>query len=113
MVVQSCNVLDHGDHELKILYFIEKLKREASRSGGTIISMNGNHEIMNVEGDFQFVTQKGVEEFEIWVDWYKVGNQMKTLCLGLEKPKDPFEVVCLLSISFLVNFVVVDMVVRN
>lgn len=90
MVVQIGDVLDRGDYELKILYFIEKLRREAVRSGGTIVSMNGNHEIMNIEGDFRFVTKKGVEEFQIWADWYRIGNQMKTLCPALENPKDPF-----------------------
>ncbi|PON57140.1 Calcineurin-like phosphoesterase domain, apaH type [Trema orientale] len=91
MLVQIGDVLDRGDHELKILYFIEKLRREAARAGGTIVSMNGNHEIMNVEGDFRFVTQKGVEEFSIWADWYRLGIRMKSLCSGLEKPEDPFE----------------------
>ncbi|XP_062090108.1 shewanella-like protein phosphatase 2 [Humulus lupulus] len=91
MVVQIGDVLDRGDNEIKILYYIEKLKREAARSGGTIISMNGNHEIMNVEGDFRFVTKKGVKEFENWAEWYRVGNQMKTLCENLENPEDPFE----------------------
>ncbi|GAB4828015.1 Synaptotagmin-like protein 2 [Ancistrocladus abbreviatus] len=52
-VVQVGDVLDRGGEELKILYFIEKLKRQAARSGGSIITMNGNHEIMNVDGDFR------------------------------------------------------------
>ncbi|KAM6602467.1 hypothetical protein CsatA_022076 [Cannabis sativa] len=91
MVVQIGDVLDRGNSELKILYFIEKLKREAARSGGTIISMNGNHEIMNVEGDFRFVTPNGVKEFENWAEWYQIGNEMKTLCKNLKNPKNPFE----------------------
>lgn len=91
-VVQIGDVLDRGGEELKILYFIEKLRREAARCGGEIISMNGNHEIMNVEGDFRFVTAEGLEEFKIWADWYSVGTKMKSLCDGLEKnPRDLFE----------------------
>ncbi|WJZ86578.1 hypothetical protein VitviT2T_006021 [Vitis vinifera] len=89
-VVQIGDVLDRGGDELKILYFLEKLKREAEKSGGTIITMNGNHEIMNVDGDFRFVTQAGLDEFRVWADWFCIGNAMKSLCDGLEKPKDPF-----------------------
>ncbi|KAK7273510.1 hypothetical protein RIF29_14562 [Crotalaria pallida] len=90
-VVQIGDVLDRGGDELKILYFLEKLKREAARSGGTIITMNGNHEIMNVEGDFRYVTETAVEEFRVWAEWFIAGNRMKSLCHGLETPKDPFE----------------------
>lgn len=91
-VVQIGDILDRGGEELKILYFIEKLKREAARCGGEIISMNGNHEIMNVEGDFRYVTAEGLEEFKIWADWYSMGNKMKSLCSGLEKNRrDIFE----------------------
>jgi len=88
-VVQVGDVLDRGGDELKILYFLEKLKREAARSGGRIITMHGNHEIMNVEGDFRYATESGVEEFRVWWEWFRVGNKIKSLCDGLEKPKDP------------------------
>ncbi|RID51778.1 hypothetical protein BRARA_H02420 [Brassica rapa] len=91
MVVQVGDVLDRGGDELKILYFLERLKREAERNGGKIVTMNGNHEIMNVEGDFRYVTEKGLEEVQVWLDWYCLGNEMKSLCQGLENVKDPYE----------------------
>ncbi|OIV97200.1 hypothetical protein TanjilG_28951 [Lupinus angustifolius] len=90
-VVQVGDVLDRGGDELKILYFLEKLKREAERSGGRIITMNGNHEIMNIEGDFRFITKTALDEFRVWGEWFTVGNKMKSLCHGLITPKDPFE----------------------
>ncbi|XP_057721497.1 shewanella-like protein phosphatase 2 [Arachis stenosperma] len=90
-VVQVGDVLDRGGDELKILYFLEKLKREAARSGGKIITMNGNHEIMNIEGDFRFVTKTALDEFRVWEQWFSVGNKMKGLCQGLETPTDPFK----------------------
>ncbi|XAR71052.1 Protein-tyrosine-phosphatase [Bertholletia excelsa] len=89
-VVQVGDVLDRGNDELKILYFLEKLKRQAAKSGGKIVTMNGNHEIMNVDGDFRFVTPSGLDEFKVWAHWYCVGNAIKSLCGGLGKPKDPF-----------------------
>lgn len=54
-VVQVGDVLDRGGDEIKILYLLEKLKRQAAIHGGNFITMNGNHEIMNAEGDFFFV----------------------------------------------------------
>ncbi|KAE9605111.1 hypothetical protein Lal_00036620 [Lupinus albus] len=90
-VVQVGDVLDRGGDELKILYFLEKLKREAARSGGRIITMNGNHEIMNIEGDFRFITETALDEFRVWGEWFVVGNKMKNLCHGLKTPRDPFE----------------------
>ncbi|MCD7456211.1 Shewanella-like protein phosphatase 2 [Datura stramonium] len=55
--------------------------------------MNGNHEIMNIDGDFSFATKEGLQEFKDWAMWYCVGNDMKKLCDGLEKGcvKDLFE----------------------
>ncbi|KAJ4976408.1 hypothetical protein NE237_001514 [Protea cynaroides] len=90
-VVQIGDVLDRGGDELKILYFLEKLKHEASRSGGSIITMNGNHEINNINGDFKCTSKAGFNEFKVWSDWFCIGNSMKSLCDGLEKPKDLFE----------------------
>ncbi|PRQ40418.1 putative protein-tyrosine-phosphatase [Rosa chinensis] len=90
-VVQVGDVLDRGGDEIRILYFLEKLRREAARCGGRLITMHGNHEIMNVEGDFRYVTREGLDEFLNWADWYRVGSRMKALCKGLENPRDPFE----------------------
>ncbi|KAG5589658.1 hypothetical protein H5410_040172 [Solanum commersonii] len=79
-VVQIGDVLDRGGEELKILYFLEKLKREAAKVNGNLITMNGNHEIMNVDGDFRYVTKEGLKEFQDWAMWYSVGIDMKKLC---------------------------------
>ncbi|XP_031262677.1 shewanella-like protein phosphatase 2 [Pistacia vera] len=90
-VVQVGDVLDRGGEEIKILYLLEKLKREAEKNGGKVLTLHGNHEIMNVEFDFRFVTEKGLKEFENWGFWYGAGNKMKSLCVGLDKPRDLFD----------------------
>ncbi|GMY32734.1 shewanella-like protein phosphatase 2 [Fagus crenata] len=90
-VVQVGDVLDRGGDEIKILYFLERLRRQAEKTGGKVITMNGNHEIMNVESDFRNVDKSGLKEFRVWAEWYRVGQVMKGLCEGLESPKDVFK----------------------
>lgn len=93
-VVQVGDILDRGGDEIKLLYFFEKLKREAAKAGGQVITLNGNHEIMNVDGDFRYVTPSGLKEFENWGFWQCVGNSMKQKCEGMDKgliSRDLFE----------------------
>lgn len=90
-VVQVGDLLDRGGDEIKVIYLLEKLKQQANKSGGRMVILNGNHEIMNVEGDFRFVTPAGMEEFKRWAHWYTVGNDMKNLCEGLGHQRDIFE----------------------
>ncbi|KAL7613707.1 shewanella-like protein phosphatase 2 [Lactuca sativa] len=90
-LVQVGDVLDRGGHELKILYFLEKLKRQAAKVGGNVITLNGNHEIMNINGNFRCTHRSYVDEFQNWADWFTTGNNMKRLCDGLKKPKDLYD----------------------
>ncbi|KAJ0463484.1 putative protein-tyrosine-phosphatase [Helianthus annuus] len=73
-LVQVGDVLDRGGEELKILYFLEKLKRQAVKDGGNVITMNGNHEILNVDRNFYSTDPSGMEEFRNWAYWYTTGN---------------------------------------
>ncbi|KAJ7529086.1 hypothetical protein O6H91_15G033600 [Diphasiastrum complanatum] len=90
VVVQVGDLLDRGGQELKVIYLLERLKSEAKQAGGDVHIMNGNHEIMNMEGDFRFVTKEGMEEFKNWAHWYNMGEVMKGRCQGLQKQPDPF-----------------------
>ncbi|KAL5724493.1 Synaptotagmin-like protein 2 [Ranunculus cassubicifolius] len=90
-LVQVGDVLDRGGDEIKILYFLEKLKREALRCGGSVVTMIGNHEVMNVDGDFRFVAPSALSEFKNWADWFQIGVSMKTLCAGCPVPSNIFQ----------------------
>ncbi len=63
-VVQTGDQLDRGDDERKILDLFLRLEGEARAAGGQLIVLNGNHEVMNVAGDFRYVTPGGFAEFE-------------------------------------------------
>jgi hypothetical protein len=53
---QVGDILDRGDHELSILRMFRRLAKQAAKDGGAVYLVNGNHEIMNVAGDFRYVT---------------------------------------------------------
>lgn len=62
-LVQAGDLLDRGDDERKIMEFFEQLTTEAHAAGGEVVSLNGNHEVMNVAGDMRYVTPGGFAEF--------------------------------------------------
>ena len=63
VVVQVGDQLDRGDGERSILDLLETLADQAHVAGGAIYVLNGNHEVMNVEQDFRYVTDGGWREF--------------------------------------------------
>ncbi len=64
VVVQTGDQLDRGDDEREILEFLERLTEEAKKAGGALHVLNGNHETMNVLGDFRYVTPRGFRAFD-------------------------------------------------
>ncbi|KAH9539154.1 hypothetical protein CY35_15G043600 [Sphagnum magellanicum] len=90
VVVQVGDLLDRGGEELKVIYLLEKLKLEAQSAGGDVHVLNGNHEIMNMEGDFRYVTPAGLNDFRNWAHWFTLGNVLKDKCGGLTKTPDLF-----------------------
>ncbi len=63
VVVQTGDQLDRGDHEREILDLFERLTKQAAAAGGAFHALLGNHEIMNVAGDFRYVTPGGFAAF--------------------------------------------------
>ena len=49
--------------DMKILYLMTELHNQAEKLGGAVYSIMGNHELMNVQGDFRYVSRKNVLEF--------------------------------------------------
>ncbi len=63
VVVQTGDQLDRGDDEPEILALFDALEKDARASGGRFYAMNGNHEVMNVAGDFRYVTEGGFSDY--------------------------------------------------
>ena len=55
-IVQTGDVLDRGDDEQPMLELLARLATEAPASGGAVIQLLGNHELMNAAHDFRYVT---------------------------------------------------------
>jgi hypothetical protein len=65
-----CNMkqeLDEGN-DWKILEFFTNLHNEAIKFKGAVYSLFGNHELMNVNGDFRYVSYEGLKEFDNYLD---------------------------------------------
>ena len=54
--------------DIKLLKFLTKLDMEANKYNGAVISLLGNHEIMNVMGNMNYVSYNDVEKFKNYVD---------------------------------------------
>lgn len=63
ILVQAGDILDRGNDEVMILSWLEKLKEEAEHAGGKIFTLTGNHEVLNVQGNFSFVSEAGFSSF--------------------------------------------------
>jgi hypothetical protein len=61
---------DEGNDWAIIKYFT-KLNYQASKKGGAVYSLLGNHELMNVNGDFRYVSYEGINEFSKSGQYYK------------------------------------------
>jgi len=48
--------LDRGGNEVAILYFLERISAEAKKEGGAVVTMNGNHETLNVAARYRYAT---------------------------------------------------------
>ena len=62
-IVQVGDQLDRGNGERAIIDMLERLADEAHAQGGGVYVLNGNHETMNVDFDFRYVTPGGWSEF--------------------------------------------------
>jgi hypothetical protein len=59
----AVDLLDRGDEELQCLELIENLAGSASRAGGSVIVILGNHEVMQAMGDFRYASPEGTRGF--------------------------------------------------
>ncbi|KAK3015667.1 hypothetical protein RJ639_007504 [Escallonia herrerae] len=62
VLVQLGDILDRGEDEIAILSLLKSLDVQAKATGGAVFQVNGNHETMNIEGDFRYVDYGAYDE---------------------------------------------------
>ena len=62
-LVQTGDVLDRGADSRKALDLLKRLQAEASRAGGAVHQLLGNHEVMRMLGDLRYVSPGEYEAF--------------------------------------------------
>lgn len=59
---------DDKPNDVKLLYYFTELHKKAQKHGGMVISLLGNHEIMNAQGDMTYVSRANREEMKGYQD---------------------------------------------
>jgi hypothetical protein len=62
-LVQLGDVLDRGPDERRSLDLLMTLDKQAKAAGGDVVMILGNHEIMNMFGDWRYATKEAVADF--------------------------------------------------
>jgi hypothetical protein len=64
VLIQTGDVTDKGPSSSGVTRLLSALQSEAPKSGGKVIGVLGNHEMMNLLGDWRGVTPADLSEFE-------------------------------------------------
>ena len=62
-LVQVGDLLDRGPKPRAVMDLMMALEKEAAQAGGRVISLLGNHEMMNIMGDLRYVTPVNYASF--------------------------------------------------
>lgn len=57
VLVQLGDVMDRGDYEIGIVMLLRDMDNQARKVGGAVYMLNGNHESLNICGDYRYVTE--------------------------------------------------------
>lgn len=63
ILVQTGDVLDRGPDSRRVLDLLRRLEREASRAGGRVHALLGNHEVMRMVWDWRYVSPEELAAF--------------------------------------------------
>jgi len=62
-LVQLGDLIDRGPSTRGVLDFVMALEKDAAKSGGSVVILLGNHEVMNMTGDLRYVPAESYAEF--------------------------------------------------
>ncbi len=62
-LMQTGDMIDRGADSKGVMDLLRRLGKEAQAAGGRVICLLGNHEIMNLQGDWRYVSRGDLEAF--------------------------------------------------
>jgi hypothetical protein len=74
--VQIGDVLDRGDDEWAVLSLLRALKPLAAAQGGAVVTLLGNHEIMNAAGVTVYASQRSAAAFDDRATAFRIGGEL-------------------------------------
>ncbi|GAA5820620.1 hypothetical protein JCM3770_003555 [Rhodotorula araucariae] len=63
ILVQTGDIVDRGPDTIALYRFFQALRPQAEKAGGALISLIGNHELMDCMGDLRYVTKEDIASF--------------------------------------------------
>ncbi|KAH7926120.1 Metallo-dependent phosphatase [Leucogyrophana mollusca] len=63
VLVQTGDIIDRGDDTIELFEWFDELREQAHGVGGIIVSLLGNHEVMNAIGDWRYVYPSEIDTF--------------------------------------------------
>ncbi|GAA6032125.1 hypothetical protein JCM8097_007085 [Rhodosporidiobolus ruineniae] len=63
ILVQTGDIVDRGPDTIAIYRYLQTLRPQAEKAGGGLLSLMGNHEVMNYLGDWRYVTKEDIASF--------------------------------------------------
>ncbi len=64
VLVQTGDVTDKGPSSRRVIEILTKLQTEARAAGGDVVAVLGNHEVMNIVGDWRGVRTEDLNEYD-------------------------------------------------
>ncbi len=62
-LVQTGDILDRGAQDRQVMDLLMELEKQASKGGGRVVVLLGNHEMMNIMGDLRYVASEVYSSF--------------------------------------------------
>jgi hypothetical protein len=62
-LVQTGDIFDRGPDSIRVMELLRRLERDASRAGGRVHALLGNHEVMRLVGDWRYVSEAEMASF--------------------------------------------------
>ncbi|SHO79846.1 Uncharacterized protein MSYG_4197 [Malassezia sympodialis ATCC 42132] len=63
VLVSTGDTVDRGDATIKLYEMFQRLRTESGKAGGQVVTLLGNHEVMNALGDWRYVTPGDLASF--------------------------------------------------